>query len=155
MDNICNNDLGISNEIWDFYKENGYRELPFELLYPVKDRDYGFLAKLKAILDQYRDNAVCGIYCITNSHTGDFYIGSSVNIDKRLEYHFLELAYGLHHNYKIQLDYKEYGGDCFETEVLWIAPKDTDRNVIFAIEQEYINKHSPTYNIQKNVVYIK
>jgi len=59
-----------------------------------------------------------GIYKITNTKTGNCYVGQSVNIKQRLNNHFHSLSKGLHGNKHLQHSYNLYGADSFKTEVL-------------------------------------
>jgi len=48
-----------------------------------------------------------GIYKISNESNGKVYIGSSIDIDKRLRTHFNNLSRGKHHNLSLLSDFKE------------------------------------------------
>ncbi len=60
----------------------------------------------------------CGVYAITNTKTGQQYVGSSVSIEARIKKHFSELRRGIHYNQKLQRAFDKYGPLSFETEVL-------------------------------------
>lgn len=66
----------------------------------------------------------CGIYMITNTTNGKCYIGSSLDIGKRLLQHRCALARGKHHNIHLQRAYKEYGEGSFVAEDLEICSPD-------------------------------
>lgn len=62
--------------------------------------------------------ATSGIYRITCTTTGMFYIGSAVNLQRRRHYHFSELQRNIHKNPKMQHAFSKYGKDSFTFEVL-------------------------------------
>lgn len=49
------------------------------------------------------------VYRIVSSSTGKYYIGSSVNLKKRIAGHFRSLRKGEHHNINLQKVYNKYG----------------------------------------------
>lgn len=59
-----------------------------------------------------------GIYKITNTANGRYYIGSSVNIHKRWIAHRFKLKKGTHHCKELQSDYNLHGGKSFIFEVI-------------------------------------
>lgn len=59
-----------------------------------------------------------GIYKITNTVNGKFYIGSSKHIPTRIKQHFYQLRRNLHHSAHLQSAYNKYGKDSFIHEVL-------------------------------------
>ena len=62
---------------------------------------------------------ISGIYFIKNKHTGQLYIGQSVDIHKRWKSHISSLKKGTHSCYKLQDDWILYGGgDAFEFGIL-------------------------------------
>ena len=78
-----------------------------------------------------------GIYKITNTRTGESYIGQSVDVHKRKNQHRQELNKGTHHNYGMQRDYNR--GDRFNFDVVEFTPYLDER------EKFYI-KYFDTYN---------
>lgn len=86
-----------------------------------------------------------GIYKITNLTTGQFYIGSSVDIKKRERYHFWQLKENRHHNTILQNSFNKYGLDNFRFEIVEIV---IDRHKIKEREQYYIDTLKPSYNIR-------
>lgn len=60
----------------------------------------------------------CGIYGIKNIVNGKWYIGQSVNIDKRKGIHFSFLNRLAHYNHHLQEAFKKYGASSFEFQVL-------------------------------------
>lgn len=85
----------------------------------------------------------CGIYKITNIVTGDFYIGSAVNIRRRFSQHQFSLGRNRHDNSHLQNSWNKYGADCFEFSVCEYCEK--ERTI--EREQFYIDNEKPTYNI--------
>jgi group I intron endonuclease len=58
-----------------------------------------------------------GVYRITNTITGDFYIGSAVNLINRANRHAWDLAHGKAKNPRLQASWKKYGADAFAFSV--------------------------------------
>lgn len=79
---------------------------------------------------------VTGVYCILNSETGKFYIGSARDIKKRISEHMHRLRHGTHENKALQADFCQYGDSAFTTFSLRYC--DTVDNAINA-EQFYID----------------
>jgi len=115
------------------------------------DREYS--DKKYNILKDYK-MGVCGVYCITNSKNNKIYIGSSINIELRHEIHILDLNYKKHHNLLLQRDWIKFNPEDFVLEVLWEGNENSDRNEILFMEQLFINKHLPEYNIKMKVDYV-
>lgn len=86
-----------------------------------------------------------GVYSITNIITGDFYIGSAVNIDTRWKRHIRDLRQGIHHNSRIQRAWLKYGEGVFQFEII----RNCDKDVRIAIEQFHLDELKPTYNFCK------
>lgn len=55
-----------------------------------------------------------GVYKILNHKNGKFYIGSSINIEKRFNSHRKELIAGTHNNKHLQNAWNKYGENSFE-----------------------------------------
>jgi group I intron endonuclease len=68
--------------------------------------------------------AASGIYKIRNIETGKVYIGSSINLKKRVSKHKTELKTGRHHSQKLQRAWDKYGAQAFEFFVLEMASND-------------------------------
>jgi group I intron endonuclease len=90
-----------------------------------------------------------GIYKITNTVNGKFYIGSSVNIDRRLSEHKSMLAIGTHRNPILQRAWDKHGADKFTFEV--IEECANDRKVCFEREQYYLDLFKPFLEIGYNI----
>ena len=85
---------------------------------------------------------ICGIYKITNTITGDFYIGSSKDIKRRWESHKWKSTWKQHSNNPMYLDMIKYGLDKFAFEIL----AEVEEEKLKEKEQEFIETLKPTYN---------
>lgn len=85
---------------------------------------------------------IIGVYKITNTITGDFYIGSSKNIKQRWKNHKCPSALNKHPNNPMYLDFQKYGVDKFVFEIL--AEVEIDK--LKEKEQQFIETLKPTYN---------
>ena len=85
---------------------------------------------------------ISGVYKITNTITGDFYIGSSKNVKQRWACHKWPSTWKKHSNNPMYLDMQKYGTDKFELQIL--AEIEVDK--LKEMEQEFIEKLQPTYN---------
>ena len=85
---------------------------------------------------------ICGIYKITNTITGDFYIGSSKDINRRWADHKKPSSLKKHPNNPMYLDMRKYGVDKFVFEIL----AEVEENFLKETEQQFIERLNPTYN---------
>lgn len=85
-----------------------------------------------------------GIYKITCSANGMFYIGSSKHIDKRFRDHRYVLRRGKHQNIVMQRLYDKHGESSFVFEKIIDVPNIAD---LVKTEQECLNSMKPTINI--------
>ena len=83
-----------------------------------------------------------GIYKITNTVTGDFYIGSSKNVKRRWESHKWPSIWKKCPNNPMYLDIQKYGVDKFEFQVI----EEVEVDKMKEMEQQFIEKLQPTYN---------
>ena len=98
-------------------------------------------------LGDSRNKKASGVYQILNLINGKIYIGSSVKLSVRCAIHTKELRRNIHSNPKLQLAWNKYGEENFEFSVLeYCFPEHT-----FELEQNYINKLKPEYNIALEV----
>ena len=88
---------------------------------------------------------IIGIYRITNTITGDFYIGSSKNVKKRWTDHKKPSMRKKYPNNPMYLDMQKYGIEKFEFQV--IAEVEIDS--LKEMEQQFIEALKPTYNDRK------
>jgi hypothetical protein len=76
-----------------------------------------------------------GIYAIINHINGKFYIGSTVDLNRRKTMHFSTLRHGRHHSRHLQNAWDKYGEINFVFEILeecWVSKLDE-------LEQWYVN----------------
>ena len=85
---------------------------------------------------------ICGIYKITNTVTGDFYIGSSKDVKQRWAAHKWPSTWNNHPNNQLYLDMKKYGTNKFAFEIL----AEVEIASLKEKEQEFIERLKPTYN---------
>lgn len=84
---------------------------------------------------------ISGIYKITNTITGDFYIGSSKNVMERWAGHKSPSRWICHPNIRLYQDMAQYGPDYFTVEIIEETIDLRER------EQYWIDKLSPSYNV--------
>lgn len=85
---------------------------------------------------------VSGVYKITNTVTGDFYIGSSKDVKKRWSSHKWPSIWKRCQNNPLYKDMQKYGVDSFDFQILEEAEADKLKEV----EQQFIENMKPTYN---------
>ena len=85
---------------------------------------------------------ICGVYKITNTVTGDFYVGSSKNVKQRWAVHKCQSTWKNHPNSPLYLDMKKYSVDKFELQIL----EETESERLKETEQQFIETLKPTYN---------
>ena len=85
---------------------------------------------------------ICGVYKITNTVTGDFYIGSSKNVKRRWVEHKSHSVWKKHPNNPMYKDMKKYGLDYFEFQVL----AEVEIEQLKEKEQQFIEELKPIYN---------
>ena len=83
---------------------------------------------------------IAGVYKITNNITGDFYIGSSENIEKRWHEHKSPSVHKQLSNSKLYKAMASYGLDNFTFEIIEKTGNLKER------EQYYIEHLNPSYN---------
>ena len=104
----------------------------------------------KKIYDTIQKNA--GVYQITNTINGKFYIGSSINCQARLIDHFRKLRKNKHINPHLQYAFNKYGEGVFEVEILCCV---LDKEQLCSTEQYFLDLYMPYngeigYNILPN-----
>ena len=85
---------------------------------------------------------ISAVYKITNTVTGDFYIGSSKNVKQRWTFHKCPSSWKRYSNNQMYLDMKKYGIDKFEFQVI----EEAEQEELKVAEQQFIEKLKPTYN---------
>ena len=88
----------------------------------------------------------CGIYKITNTVTGDFYIGSSCNLRLRIQDHKYKLVNNKHANRHLQNSYNKHGEQVFVFEIVLLC--EVEYKLYF--EQKFLDLFKPAYNIAAN-----
>ena len=91
---------------------------------------------------RYNMNKISAVYKITNTVTGDFYIGSSKNVKRRWNEHKCKSKWNEYPNNPMYLDMQNYGTDKFEFEML----AEVEPEHLKEKEQEFIETLKPTYN---------
>lgn len=92
---------------------------------------------------------ISGVYRIVNKINGKYYIGSSIDIDKRWKYHLSESKQN-RYKYPLYNAIRKYGKDNFILEVI----QQCDISDLEYIEQTYLDKHvgnKTCYNISNSV----
>lgn len=92
-------------------------------------------------------NGVAGVYQITNTTTGEAYIGSTVNISGRWASHRYKLRKGTHGNRNLQESWNKHGKGFFEFSVLEIVK---DKAGLVPAEQSFFDLLKPAFNIAPN-----
>ena len=85
---------------------------------------------------------IIGVYKITNTITGDFYIGSSKDVKRRWAAHKRPSTWKNYPNNQMYLDMKNYGIDKFEFQIL----TEVEAEKLKEAEQQLIELLKPTYN---------
>lgn len=85
---------------------------------------------------------ISGVYEIVNTITGDCYIGSSVDLERRKQQHFCEYCWKHEPNKPLYNDMKQYGKNSFLFKPIWLCnPEELKK-----YEQLAIEKYNPKYN---------
>lgn len=93
-----------------------------------------------------KNRRIVGIYKILNVKTGDFYIGSaSFSVKQRWSRHKRDLKNNKHCNIFLQRSWNKYGESNFKL----IIVEECNINDCIFLEQKYIDKLSPKYNLCK------
>ena len=85
---------------------------------------------------------ISGVYKITNTVTGDFYIGSSKDVKQRWAHHKIPSSWNKHPNNPMYQDMQKYGIDKFEFQVI----EEVEAEKLKEKEQQFIETLKPTYN---------
>ena len=85
---------------------------------------------------------ISGVYKITNTITGDFYIGSSKDVKQRWTGHKCQSKWKKCPNNPMYLDIQKYGVDKFEFDILC----EVEPEHLKETEQKFIETLKPTYN---------
>lgn len=90
----------------------------------------------------------CGIYSIINTKTETSYIGSSVNIGRRLMNHLRLLRAGIHFNPHLQYSWNKYK----ESDFLFVLVEECEKEELAKREEYYINTTKSTYNVDRDII---
>ena len=85
---------------------------------------------------------ISAVYKITNTATGDFYIGSSKNIEKRWREHKCPSTWKKYPNKQLYKDMQKYSVKKFEFQIL----EEVEPESLKETEQQFIETLKPTYN---------
>lgn len=80
---------------------------------------------------------VKGIYSITNTKTGNTYVGMSKDIYARWGKHINDLKHNNHHQHKLQDEFNKYSIDDFDFKVLEVF-NNYQEDIVKQLEDEYI-----------------
>lgn len=87
----------------------------------------------------------CGVYSIECLPTGKCYVGSSIDMRRRIREHHLKLKQGKHHSPHMQRSYDRHGKESFRDVILERA---TSRGQLMMCEQYWIDKLKPAFNVR-------
>ena len=87
-------------------------------------------------------NKISAVYKIVNTITGDFYVGSSINVMQRWTCHKCPYNWKHQPNKQLYKDFQKYGVDKFRFQIL--APVEPE--YLKQVEQEFIEMLHPAYN---------
>ena len=85
---------------------------------------------------------ISAVYRITNTITGDFYIGSSNDVKRRWKEHKFQSTWKNNPNKQLYQDMHKYGVENFVFEVI----AEVESEELKEAEQQFIEKLQPTYN---------
>ena len=139
-----------NNKMYQDMKFYGIRSFTFEVLEECSnllEREQYWIETLKPTYNNRKacnkqNHGVSGIYKITNTATGDFYIGSSCNVKNRWQEHKRKSTWKHNPSNRLYKDMEFYGIDSFTFEVLAEFPQEHLKRK----EQEAIETLKPTYN---------
>ena len=106
-----------------------------------------------------RMEKISGIYKITNTVTGDFYIGSSKDVKKRWAAHKCQSTWKNYPNIPMYIDMQKYGTDKFDFQVIAEVEagslKDAEQKFIETLKPAYNNYRAKGLNIERQKEYQK
>lgn len=115
----------------------------------------------KEIIREYKERKIpSGIFMIKNSVNGKILLGSSFNLEGRLNRHRFQLTTGMHPNRNLQTEWNEYGAEKFLFEILEVVKVTDDPNFnledeLTLLEQIWTEKLDPFgdkgYNLTTNI----
>lgn len=111
-------------------------------------RDFPKMMALRPMVTDAESIKITGIYGIFSSIDNRFYIGSSVDMNRRRKEHFRKLKRGKHGNSHLQRFYDKHGEKALGFKILSEIINPTVSQLI-AIEQLFIDNLNPLFNICK------
>ncbi len=106
-------------------------------------------------LGRLTKRTVCpSIYRIVHRETGRCYIGSAWRpIDRKVR-HERDIRSGEHTNLILVRAFAKYGTDAFTFEIVeWFDEESMTRERLFEVEQQYLDRDKPRFNISKDATY--
>ena len=85
---------------------------------------------------------ISAVYKITNTITGDFYVGSSKDVKRRWASHKCQSVWNRYPNNPMYLDMNKYGVEKFSFQIL----EEVEIEQLKEMEQQFIETLKPTYN---------
>jgi group I intron endonuclease len=82
----------------------------------------------------------CCIYKLVCTVTNKVYVGSTVDLSRRLGNHRSALRNNRHHSVLLQRAFEKYGEDFFEIEILELLENTIERCILFQREQHYLDE---------------
>ena len=113
----------------------------FEAYYNNNPEMFGLTGKQKG--RPMNDELKSGVYLITNTETGETYVGCSNDVKRRIWRHFYNR--GRSKNKLLSKALKTYGRDAFTSQVLEYCPKE----IKFEREDYYMEQYGCEYNTKK------
>jgi len=108
--------------------------------------------KRTALKKAYKETKrTSGVYRIKNEKNDRIFIGSSIDVNSRINRHRAESNLGVEQNREMFADLKEFGISSFSFDVLETLDGDYDSNELLmedlkVLENMYIEKLDPFYN---------
>lgn len=90
----------------------------------------------------------CGVYKIRNKINEKVYIGSSIELSRRITQHKSDLCNDRHSNPHLQNSWNKYGKENFEFVILLYC----DENYVYYYEQAFLDNIYCEYNIAENAI---
>jgi group I intron endonuclease len=88
-----------------------------------------------------------GVYMVLNNITKDIYIGSSVNLTRRIAIHIFHAGSNKETNIVFYRAMRKYGLENFSLAIIEFCTSDSA--VCLELEQKWIDYYQPKYNILK------
>lgn len=104
-------------------------------------------------LQKTANEKLSGIYKILNVKSGNFYIGKTIDFEKRKYQHIRDLKNNKHHSFILQRAWNKYNEEDFIFEIIFeCIPEEF---YLVKLENYFIKNLNPKYNIQQTVLYSK